>query len=212
MFHIVDFIHSNETEIVPSSWVHDGMSYWCPYKDRLRCDRAVMRQEPPDPSWNCFDVIIKCTKDTYAECKAKMPRALVNESATEYEDDRPAYLKRKGRYYQTITKGQKQILAFIAFLGLAGGMSTKESVWRIMAKVLTNSLAKTINWRGANNKQKMESLIIKKVILSAVRQNSFCSKAVDEEIEKYIKRWLQLAGDRDGGRKKRLEKARPNEM
>lgn len=26
---------------------------------------------------------------------------------------------------------------------------------------------------------------------------------MDEEIERYMKRWLQLAGDRDGGRKRR---------
>lgn len=37
----------------------------------------------------------------------------------------------------------------------------------------------------------------------AVRQNSFCKDAMDEEIERYMKRWLQLAGDRDGGRKRR---------
>lgn len=31
---------------------------------------------------------------------------------------------------------------------------------------------------------------------------------MDEEIERYIKRWLQLAGDRDGGRKRRQEKGK----
>ncbi|XP_018555636.1 uncharacterized protein LOC108899598 isoform X1 [Lates calcarifer] len=96
----------------------------------------------------------------------------------------------------------------ISYLGLAGGMTTKESVWRIMAKLFTNTLAKNVNWRGRNNKQKIENLTIKRVILNAVRQNSFCKDAVDEEIERYIKRWLQLAGDRDGGRKRRQEKGK----
>ncbi|KAG7216518.1 hypothetical protein INR49_002005 [Caranx melampygus] len=95
-----------------------------------------------------------------------------------------------------------------SYLGLAGGMTTKESVWRIMAKLFTNTLAKNINWRGRNNKQKLENLTIARVILNAVRQNSFCKDAVDEEIERYIKRWLQLAGDRDGGRKRRQEKGK----
>lgn len=45
-------------------------------------------------------------------------------------------------------------------------MTTKESVWRIMAKLFTNTLATNINWRGRNNKQKIENLTIKKVILS----------------------------------------------
>ncbi|XP_061573409.1 uncharacterized protein LOC133438847 isoform X2 [Cololabis saira] len=96
----------------------------------------------------------------------------------------------------------------ISYLGLSGGMTTKESVWRIMAKLFTNTLAKNVNWRGRNNKQKIESLTIKKVVLNAVRQNSFCKNAVDEEIERYMKRWLQLAGDRDGGRKRRQEKGK----
>ncbi|XP_035019182.2 uncharacterized protein LOC118113512 isoform X1 [Hippoglossus stenolepis] len=96
----------------------------------------------------------------------------------------------------------------ISYLGLSGGMTTKESVWRIMAKLFTNTLAKNINWRGRNNKQKIENLTIKRVIINAVRQNSFCKDAVDEEIERFIKRWLQLAGDRDGGRKRRQEKGK----
>ncbi|XP_039972632.1 uncharacterized protein LOC120783614 isoform X2 [Xiphias gladius] len=54
----------------------------------------------------------------------------------------------------------------ISYLGLAGGMTTKESVWRIMAKLFTNTLAKNINWRGRNNKQKIENLTIQRVILS----------------------------------------------
>lgn len=35
-----------------------------------------------------------------------------------------------------------------------------------MAKLFTNSLAKNINWRGRNNKQKIENLTIRRVILS----------------------------------------------
>ena len=54
----------------------------------------------------------------------------------------------------------------ISYLGLSGGMTTKESVWRIMAKLFTNTLAKNINWRGRNNKQKIENLTIKRVIIS----------------------------------------------
>lgn len=96
----------------------------------------------------------------------------------------------------------------ISYLGLSGGKTTKESVWRITAKLFTNTLAKNINWRGRNKKQKIENQTIKRVILNAVRQNAFCKDAVDEEMERYIKRWLQLAGDRDGGRKRRQEKGK----
>ncbi|XP_076746362.1 uncharacterized protein LOC101471050 isoform X2 [Maylandia zebra] len=96
----------------------------------------------------------------------------------------------------------------ISYFDLSGGLSNKHSVWRTMTKLFTNALAKNINWRGRNNKHKVENLTIKRVILNAVRQNSFCKDAVDEEIERYIKRWLQLAGNRDGGRKRRQEKGK----
>ncbi len=42
----------------------------------------------------------------------------------------------------------------------------KDSVWRIMSKLLTNPLAKQINWRGVNGKFGFEQLVIKDVILS----------------------------------------------
>jgi len=42
----------------------------------------------------------------------------------------------------------------------------KESVWRIMSKLMTNQLAKQINWRGLNGKYAFEQLAIKDVVLS----------------------------------------------
>ncbi|XP_062339700.1 uncharacterized protein LOC134038105 [Osmerus eperlanus] len=52
-----------------------------------------------------------------------------------------------------------------AYLGLSGGMTTKENVWRILAKLLTNALAMKINWRGANGKQAFEPLALKSVVI-----------------------------------------------
>ncbi|KAK6315770.1 hypothetical protein J4Q44_G00132940 [Coregonus suidteri] len=78
------------------------------------------------------------------------------------------------------------------YLGLSGGMTTKENVWRILSKLLTNGLAMKKNWRGANGKQAFEPLALKSVVI-----------VPDVEIEKYIKRWKQLAPDRDGVRKRR---------
>ena len=45
-------------------------------------------------------------------------------------------------------------------------MTIKETVWRIMAKLMTNQLAKQINWRGVNGKYGFEPLAIKDVVLS----------------------------------------------
>lgn len=40
-------------------------------------------------------------------------------------------------------------------------------------------------------------------ILEAVRRNPSCAQATELEVENVIKRWFHLAGDREGGRKKR---------
>lgn len=46
------------------------------------------------------------------------------------------------------------------------------------------------------------------LVAAAVRKNVFTAKSPEMEIERYVKRWFQLAGDRDGGRKAReLKKA-----
>ncbi|CAL8242543.1 unnamed protein product [Merluccius merluccius] len=72
MFHIVEFILSEETKIVPASWVRDGMSYWPPYGSRERCNRAVMRAETPDNLWTSYDVRIRCTRAVIHEILTKL--------------------------------------------------------------------------------------------------------------------------------------------
>ncbi|XP_062316774.1 uncharacterized protein LOC134020631 [Osmerus eperlanus] len=276
MFHIVDFISAEkkETEVVPSSWVQDGMSYWPPYSSTERCTRAVKRQETPDKTWGLFDVNIRYTRDTYEEARHKLPMAVVQSDLQTEEDDHPAYMKRKGRGRNTqifsdtesedepsakfprkdrsvTSKGlppapvirppedrretpgtsntqtrtepniQQQLCDrkcylwlppetsslgkapdsnldevpdltdlrlpmssledlkrvegqlsdqgikknLTAYLGLSGGMTTKENVWRILGKLLTNALAMKINWRGANGKQAFEPLALKSVVI-----------------------------------------------
>jgi len=54
----------------------------------------------------------------------------------------------------------------VTYFGLAGGLTIKETVWRIMAKLMTNELAKQINWRGLNGKYGFQPLAIKDVVLS----------------------------------------------
>ena len=44
-------------------------------------------------------------------------------------------------------------------------MTTKENVWKILSKLLTNALAMKINWRGANGKQAFEPLALKSVVI-----------------------------------------------
>lgn len=41
------------------------------------------------------------------------------------------------------------------------------------------------------------------MFIEAVRRNPSCAQATELEVENVIKRWFHLAGDREGGRKKR---------
>ncbi|KTF79083.1 hypothetical protein cypCar_00014040 [Cyprinus carpio] len=91
----------------------------------------------------------------------------------------------------------------INHLGLVGGFDTKDTVWRTMHRTISNDLAKSINWRGVNGKISLAALQIKDVVIDAVRKNVFSSTATNSEIENVMKRWLHLASDRDGGRKRR---------
>lgn len=46
--------------------------------------------------------------------------------------------------------------------------------------------------------------------LDAVRKCPHARDATDKEVEQYVARWLQLAPDRDGGRKERAKSAASN--
>ncbi|KAL1258148.1 hypothetical protein QQF64_011392 [Cirrhinus molitorella] len=96
----------------------------------------------------------------------------------------------------------KKLVAYFVFVG---GFSTKEAVWRILGKLLTNSFAKKINWSGANQKVAFRTLALRTVVINAIRTNVHTKSATEKEVEKYITRWLQLAPDRDGGRKQRTK-------
>ncbi|KAI7806182.1 hypothetical protein IRJ41_001717, partial [Triplophysa rosa] len=77
----------------------------------------------------------------------------------------------------------------------------KDSVWRIMSFLLTNDIARQTNWRGINGKAAFKDTTLQTVINAAVRRNRLTATATDQEVEHWVKRWLQLATDRDGGRR-----------
>ncbi|XP_062373408.1 uncharacterized protein LOC134061671 [Sardina pilchardus] len=91
-------------------------------------------------------------------------------------------------------------------LGMVGGMSLKDTVGRVMKRIMNTLLAKTMNWSGANQKPAFKRLILKSVVLDAVRRNALTKESSEKEIEVLITRWLQLASDRDGGRSQRANR------
>ncbi|XDV31521.1 hypothetical protein PO909_002512 [Leuciscus waleckii] len=92
------------------------------------------------------------------------------------------------------------------FLGLVGGFDLKDTVWRVLKATFTTAVARVMNWRGVNNKIGVQSLVLKEVVIGAVRQNPLTGKASNKDIEFNIIKWLHLAGDREGGRRERLKK------
>ncbi|KAI4880210.1 hypothetical protein NFI96_032869, partial [Prochilodus magdalenae] len=88
-------------------------------------------------------------------------------------------------------------------LGLIGGADIKDTGWRILKQTIKNNLAKTVNWRGVNGKTSFQSLELKSVVTEAVRRNPLCANATELEVERVIRRWFLLAGDLEGGRKRR---------
>ncbi|XP_028441831.1 uncharacterized protein LOC114560568 [Perca flavescens] len=91
-------------------------------------------------------------------------------------------------------------------LGMVGGMTLKDTVGRVLKRAMNTSLARLINWSGANRKPAFKGLILKSVVLDAVRRNALTKDSTEKEIELLITRWLQLASDRDGGRSQRANR------
>jgi len=52
----------------------------------------------------------------------------------------------------------------INMLALRGGTTVKESVWRILSFLLSNDMARQINWRGINGKAAFKDTSLKTVI------------------------------------------------
>ncbi|KAF4115206.1 uncharacterized protein C2orf16-like [Onychostoma macrolepis] len=88
-------------------------------------------------------------------------------------------------------------------LGLAGGVTLKDTVWRVMKMLLQNDLACKINWTGLHGKTSFRGLEVKNVVTEAIRRNPGCRESTNQEVEQWLRRWLYLAGDREGGRRRR---------
>ncbi|KAJ8011808.1 hypothetical protein DPEC_G00062090 [Dallia pectoralis] len=89
----------------------------------------------------------------------------------------------------------------INHLSIVGGSNLKDAAWRVMGHTISNSLAKTMNWRGINGKTSLASRRLKDVFIAAVRKTPKCSTATERDIEAAMKKWLQLAPDSEGGRR-----------
>uniref|UniRef100_A0A672Y877 Uncharacterized protein n=1 Tax=Sphaeramia orbicularis TaxID=375764 RepID=A0A672Y877_9TELE len=232
MYHIVEFVDTNEVEVVPSSWVSDGQCLW-PERYKLEdIKKATRSMEQPQDTWRSFQIRILYTAANYNIARLKLPQAEAqtdlqtadeNEialEALEYEIKSKDGLRAKMvivHFYYSLyatlfgmSCSYDYYILQVTTLSLMGGVDVRETVWRTMRQLMTNSLATNLNWRGVNGKTGFCGLQLKEVINDAVRRNKFTSNATTQEIETFVKRWLQLAGDRDGGRKRRMERGLPD--
>ncbi|XP_064806417.1 uncharacterized protein LOC135523574 isoform X4 [Oncorhynchus masou masou] len=89
-------------------------------------------------------------------------------------------------------------LKLINHLSLVGGCDVKDVVWRLMRHTISNALAKNMN-----RKISLGSLRLREVLIAVVRKNPLTSKASESDVESVMKKWLQLAAYREGGRRRR---------
>ncbi|XP_047135473.1 uncharacterized protein LOC124812639 isoform X2 [Hydra vulgaris] len=104
---------------------------------------------------------------------------------------------------ENIESDKKVMNALSMKLASHGGSTIKRTVWNLIPMVIGTNIEKKINWSGANNKLALKTMPLKKVLLDAVKINPSTSGAVSEKVERWIKRYFQLSGDRNGGRKAR---------
>ncbi|XP_047142440.1 uncharacterized protein LOC124816778 isoform X2 [Hydra vulgaris] len=104
---------------------------------------------------------------------------------------------------ENIESDKKVMNALSMKLASHGGSTIKRTVWNLIPMVIGTNIEKKKNWPGANNKLALKTMPLKKVLLDAVKINPSTSGAVSEEVERWIKRYFQLSGDRNGGRKAR---------
>nr|XP_047143392.1 uncharacterized protein LOC124817411 isoform X2 [Hydra vulgaris] len=131
--------------------------------------------------------------------KQKREAILVDEPFEIPVNDESSLLKLN----ENIESDKKVMNALSMKLASHGGSTIKRTVWNLIPMVIGTNIEKKINWSGANNKLALKTMPLKKVLFDAVKINPSTSGAVSEEVERWIKRYFQLSGDRNGGRKAR---------
>ncbi|XP_060796628.1 uncharacterized protein LOC132898984 [Neoarius graeffei] len=81
----------------------------------------------------------------------------------------PEDLKHLEQILQTEEEKKKNLTVL---LGTVGGMSLKDTIWRILKRTIDTSLAKHTNWSGSNQKVAFKGLLLKNVIVGPLAENT----------------------------------------
>ncbi|KAK7094123.1 uncharacterized protein [Littorina saxatilis] len=100
----------------------------------------------------------------------------------------------------------------IQYLAVIGGNSLKEVTYNLLRGLFSQDLAEQYTWTGVGWKKAFHSLRLKHVLFKVVRLNKESKDATNVEIKKACQEWFRAAPDRNGGRRRRMERARAREM
>ncbi|XP_073707197.1 uncharacterized protein [Garra rufa] len=92
MFYIVEFIDTQEVEVVPALWVVDDICQWPAFYKLDKLVKAITNEEQPGHKWDAYRVRVLYTAATYKIACLKLPQAETHtdlQTAEEDEDDSP---------------------------------------------------------------------------------------------------------------------------
>ncbi|KAG5832310.1 hypothetical protein ANANG_G00289750 [Anguilla anguilla] len=96
----------------------------------------------------------------------------------------------------------------VCSLASKGGRSVRNAVRAMVPCLVSNTVARGLNWTGAGEKLAFRDLILRKVLNRGVRRNLATKDATDEEIQREVSVFLRGASDREGGRRERMLRGR----
>ncbi|KAI4830994.1 hypothetical protein KUCAC02_002595, partial [Chaenocephalus aceratus] len=90
MFHIVEFLETQEVEVVPALWVADDTYQWPAHYKHDDLIKAIRNEEQPEHIWDAFSVRILYTAANYKTARLKLPQPETHtdlQTAEEEEED-----------------------------------------------------------------------------------------------------------------------------
>ncbi|ODM97414.1 hypothetical protein Ocin01_09266 [Orchesella cincta] len=96
--------------------------------------------------------------------------------------------------------------SLVNFLSSIGGSDVGKIVRNILARLISGTLARQINYTGAHEKISFDSLVLKKAVIAAVRCNKGFECETEVKIKSAIQNWFRNSRDLEGGHKQRKQK------
>ncbi|KAJ8380481.1 hypothetical protein SKAU_G00012590 [Synaphobranchus kaupii] len=92
----------------------------------------------------------------------------------------------------------------VSSLASKGGRSVRNAVRAMVPCLISNVVARGLNWTGAGEKLAFRDLVLRKILHRGIRRNLATKDATDEEIQREVSVFLRGASDREGGRRARM--------